>query len=195
MFVQPDMPGMRPRLPGQLSPHTQGPQPFGANPGSMGVPGGSLPPPKPPTPGENLSLLQQFDDLENISSNMGLIHLIYLVDVIYRKTEILEHKNATTLQSSGVPLYSWLTLTALYLENSDHKKFSLHSRVEFVFGVKVRFYCITIFTAFLWIYISLCSCAYVYKDSIAFVKRINSGFQWTQLQMLKPSITDTNTGS
>ena len=51
MFAPPDMPGMRPRMPGQLSPHTQGPQPFGANP-QMGVPAGAMPPQKPPTPGK-----------------------------------------------------------------------------------------------------------------------------------------------
>ena len=52
MFVQPDMPGMRPRMQGQLSPHAQLPQSFGmGSQGQIGVPGGPMMPPKPPTPG------------------------------------------------------------------------------------------------------------------------------------------------
>lgn len=49
MFAQPEMQGLRPRMPGPLSPHAQGHQ------GSFGVPPGPMPPPKPPTPGTDFS--------------------------------------------------------------------------------------------------------------------------------------------
>ncbi|XP_052230616.1 uncharacterized protein LOC127844448 isoform X3 [Dreissena polymorpha] len=55
MFAAPDMGGMRPRMPGPMSPHTQGMPPFGVNQGPVGVQGQMAPPQKPSTPVDNMA--------------------------------------------------------------------------------------------------------------------------------------------